>query len=111
MTWHETHLRWQAMREIEDAINDGPAGVLPWNERYEQIFHTRDGLIRALEYRWSLIGQAQLDPELPEEVLAETFRTITTEHAPLLEVLEAYASREEKIGDRVHEGVSVDVNV
>lgn len=107
MTWQETHARWQAIREIEAAIDNGPAGVLPWNQRYEQIFRTRDGLVRALEYRWNLILQAQLDPELPEDVLAETFRKITVRHAPLLCVLESY-SRRPAVDE--HEGASADVH-
>lgn len=93
MSWHETHRRWQAIRDVEAEIDAGPAGVLPWNERYADIFGSRDELVRALEYRWSLIVQAQLDPELSEDVLAETFRKVTLRHAPLLGVLDAYSRR------------------
>lgn len=91
MTWSETHDRWRAIREVEEAIDRGPAGVLPWDDRLERIFGDRDGLVRALEYRWNLIVQAQLDPELPEDVLAETRRAIVRRHAGLLGVLGRYA--------------------
>lgn len=91
MSWHETHLRWRAVRDVESELDNGPAGVLPWNERYAEIFGTRENLVRALEYRWSLIVDAQLDPELPDVVVAETFRDITLRHASLLGVLEAYS--------------------
>lgn len=109
MTWQETHRRWHAIREIEAAIDDGPAGVLPWNDRYEQIFHTRAELVRALEYRWTLIMQAQLDPELPDDVLAETFRDITLRHAPLLGVLETHAREASSTEDRAAVNVRVHV--
>ena len=110
MTWQETHARWQAIREIEAEIDSGPAGVLPWNDRYEQIFHTRAELVAALEYRWKLIVQAQLDPELSEDALAETFRDITLRHAPLLGVLDRY-SHGVSAADRPSEGVDPYVHV
>ena len=91
MSWQETHRRWRAIRDVEAEIDTGAPGVLPWNERYAEVFGTRDELLRALEYRSSLIVQAQLDPELPDDVLAETFRDITLRHAPLLGVLDAYS--------------------
>lgn len=110
MTWQETHARWQAIREIEVEIEAGPAGVLPWNERYEQIFHTRAELVAALEYRWRLIVQAQMDPELCEDTLAKTFRDITLRHAPLLGVLDRYA-RGASADDSSTEGATADVHV
>lgn len=106
MTWQETRMRWQALREIETAIDDGPVGDLPWNERYEQIFHSRAELLRTLEYRWNLMVQAQLDPELPDHVLAATFREMTLRHAPLLAVFERHSA----VAGWIREGVSADVH-
>ena len=105
MSWQETRERWQAIREVVAAIDEGPAGVLPWNDRYERIFVNRDELVRALEYRWKLIVQAQLDPDLPEDVLAETFRDITLRHAPLLGVLDRYSHTGESVAGDVGQGV------
>ncbi len=110
MTWQETHERWQAIREVEAEIEAGHAGVLPWNERFEQIFHTRAELVAVLEYRWRLIVQAQMDPELCEDTLAETFRDITLRHAPLLAVLDTYA-RGVSADDLSIEGATADVHV
>lgn len=94
MSWDETRRRWRAIRDVEAEIDDGRPGELPWNERYAEVFGTRDELLRALEYRWTLIVQAQLDPELSEDVLAATFRDITLRHAPLLGVLDAHRGRD-----------------
>ncbi|MGH3359735.1 MAG: hypothetical protein ACRDO7_13115, partial [Nocardioidaceae bacterium] len=60
MTWHETHARWRAIREVEEAIDADPAGDLPWNAHLAEVFGDRSGLLRALEYRWTLVVQAQL---------------------------------------------------
>lgn len=91
MTWEQTHARWRAIREveaaIEDSADDSADGDLPWHDDYAEIFGDREGLLRALEYRWSLTVQAQLDPELPEPVLEETWQRITARHAGLLRVL------------------------
>lgn len=111
MSWQQTHRRWRAIRDVEAEIHAGPAGVLPWNDRYAELFGSRAELVRALEYRWSLIVDAQLDPELPEDTLAETFREITLRHAPLLGVLDAYSRRSVPEGVTGPEGASEDVRV
>lgn len=90
MSWEETHRRWNAIREITSAIENDPTGELPWCDEYAEIFGDRDGLVHALEYRWTLMVQAQLDPELPDAVLAETFRDLTVRNAGLLRVLDRH---------------------
>ena len=103
MTWRETHDRWQAIREVEEAIDRDPSGVLPWSERLEAVFGDRDGLLRALAYRWNLIVQAQLDPELSDDVLAETRRELTRRHAGLLRVLCRYARVDDVVVEHARE--------
>ncbi|UYM07454.1 hypothetical protein [Solicola gregarius] len=94
MSWDETRRRWQAIREITSVIERDATGELPWDETYAEIFGDRDSLVRALEYRWTLMVQAQLDPELPDAVLAETFRKLTVRNAGLLRVLDRCANGE-----------------
>jgi hypothetical protein len=75
MTWNETHRRWQALRSIEDDLAAG-APEPPWNEEYAELFGDRDGLLAALQYRWRLSRDAQLDTHLPEHVLEEQRRRL-----------------------------------
>ena len=99
MSWDETHRRWQAIREVIAQIETDAGGDLPWSDEYAEIFGDRDGLVHALRYRWKLIVQAQLDPELPEGVLAETFREIVVRNASLLRVLDRYTEGVPYVGD------------
>lgn len=108
MSWEETHRRWYAIRDMIARIEDDPTGELPWREEYAPIFGDPDGLVRALEYRWRLIVEAQLDPELPDGVLAETFRDITVRNAGLLRVLDRHTEGAPYAGAaRRVEGVAV----
>lgn len=88
MTWHETHLRLQALREVEALANAVPDGSLPWNDRYDDIFGTRESLVAALRYRWRLTLQAQLDSQLPESYLDERRRELSTQHVGVLRILD-----------------------
>ncbi|UPK75127.1 hypothetical protein MU582_00390 [Nocardioidaceae bacterium SCSIO 66511] len=99
MSWDETHRRWQAVREVIAQIDIDASGELPWRSEYAEIFGDRDGLVHALRYRWKLIVQAQLDPELSEDVLAETFRDIMVRNAGLLRVLDRYTEGVPYVGD------------
>jgi hypothetical protein len=69
MGWTRTNEWWRALREVcaELELREGcaelelrgGAGELPWHPRYAEIFGDREGLRRALLYRWTLISQAQ----------------------------------------------------
>ena len=85
MSWQRTHDWWDALREAEAAADRD--GVLPWRAGYEPLFGDRHGLLLALRYRWSLLVEAQVDPELPPAVRERTWRDLTARHAGLLRVL------------------------
>lgn len=74
------------MREAEAAIDRD--GELPWHAGYAELFGDRHGLVLALKYRWSLLVEAQVDPELPEHVRERLWRDLTTRRANLLRVLD-----------------------
>jgi hypothetical protein len=93
MTWQRTHDWWHAVREAEAAIERDPDGELPWRAGYAELFGDRDGLVRALAYRWSLLMSAQVDPELPELVLERTRRDLNARHAGLLRLLDRWPLR------------------
>lgn len=78
MTWAETNRRMDALREVETALTADPDRV-PWRPGYEELFGTPDGLVQALRYRWRLRLQAQLDPELDEDVLDATVARLRRE--------------------------------
>src|SRR5262245_22590485 len=86
MSWQRTHDWWSALREAEAGLDQG--GVLPWREEHEGLFGDRQGLLLALRYRWSLLVEAQLDPELPTHVRARTRRDLAARHAALLRLLD-----------------------
>jgi hypothetical protein len=86
MSWQRTHDWWHAVREAEAAIDRD--GVLPWRAEYERLFGDRHGLLLALRYRWTLLVEAQVDPELPEHVRERTWRDLTARHAGLLRMLD-----------------------
>lgn len=78
MTWTQTHRRMDALREAEAALTADPDRV-PWRAGYEELFGTPDGLIEAMRYRWRLQLQAQLDPELDDDVLDATVARLRRE--------------------------------
>jgi hypothetical protein len=59
MSWARTSEWWRALREVSAELELRQDGRLPWQPRYAEIFGDRDGLRRALRYRWTLIEQAQ----------------------------------------------------
>lgn len=87
MTYQETHLRHLAIREIEAAANDDPTGELRWKDEYAVLFGDRTGLLKALRYRWDLMTQTQLDPDLDERVLDELARRLRERNRGLLAIL------------------------
>lgn len=88
MTWTETHRRWQALSEIEALANASESDELPWNAEYAAIFGDRASLAEALQYRWDLNRNTQLDSQLPEDVFAEQRRRLISRNAGVLRVLE-----------------------
>lgn len=99
MTWHETHLRWQALRDIEALADQDPTGTLPWNQEYAALFGTREQLLAALRYRWNLAREAQLDSHLDEDELEAARRDLSARQAGVLRILTRYvARREEDLG-------------
>ena len=54
MSWHETHLRSQALRDVEAAIDRDPSAALPWHDTYADLFGDAAGLAAYLRYRWRL---------------------------------------------------------
>jgi hypothetical protein len=91
MSWHETHRRWQALREVESTA--ARTGRLPWREDYEEIFGDRSQLVAALRHRWRQTVQAQLDPQLPETVYDEVRERLSREHRGVLRVLADHGDR------------------
>lgn len=83
MTWEQTHRRLDALRETETALMTSPDRV-PWRPGYEELFGTPEGLAEALRYRWRLRLQAQIDPELDNDVLDETVARLRREMPPLV---------------------------
>lgn len=83
MTWAQTHRRQQALRETEAALKTSPDRI-PWRPGYEELFGTPGGLAEALRYRWRLQIQAQIDPELDDDVLDETVARLRREMPPLV---------------------------
>jgi hypothetical protein len=75
MSWTRTHEWWQALLEVVAEIEWRQDGVLPWEPRYAEIFGDRDGLRRALAYRWALIQQAHEDWPL-DAALAARLRAV-----------------------------------
>ncbi|WP_110207338.1 hypothetical protein [Nocardioides daejeonensis] len=91
MSWHETHRRWQLLREVEETIARHDDGQLPWREEYASVFGDPDGLRTALVHRIRVARQAQLDPDLSEEELVETHRELAQRHRAVLRVLRSSA--------------------
>lgn len=91
MTWHETHLRWQALRAIEAAADQDPTGTLPWDEEYAALFGSRANLLAALRYRWNLAREAQLDSRLDEDELEAARRDLSARQAGVLRILTRHA--------------------
>lgn len=89
MTWTQTHLRWQALREIEALANAG-CTELPWNAEYAEIFGDRDALVAALRYRWRLTLSTQLDTHLSEQVLEEQRARLEQRHGAVLRMVQRY---------------------
>lgn len=75
MTWTETHLRWQALRAVEAALDEqfdrGVEPTVPWSDELAALFGSEAGLLAALRYRCELAYRAQMDVNLPERVLDE----------------------------------------
>lgn len=101
--WHLTNLRLRALRKISAEIEADPTGELPWKDEYAELFGDPDGLLRALEYRWKVTVQAQLDPELPEDVLAETFRDLMVRNVGLLRLLDQTGLDRTEVAEHVHD--------
>ncbi len=87
MTWQETHIRLQLLREVEDTIARRDDGRLPWREGYAEVFGDVTGLRAQLAYRIRLARQAQLDPNLAQEDLEEAHREMAARHRAVLRVL------------------------
>jgi hypothetical protein len=86
MSWTETHLRWQALQEIE-ALASAGCDELPWNAEYAEIFGDRDNLAAALRYRLKLARDAQIDTHMPETVLEEQRLRLVERNADLVRLL------------------------
>ncbi|KAA1420196.1 hypothetical protein F0U44_07155 [Nocardioides humilatus] len=95
MTWSETKLRWRVMREIEDLFLSDPAAELPWREDYAELFGDRDGLTKALRYRWQLSRDAQLDTYAPEAAWDEQVSRLDLRTRMLIRRLDDSAGREQ----------------
>lgn len=85
MTWTETHRRWQALRRVEEQLQDG--ADVPWDEEYAEIFGDREGLVAALRYRWELARTTQSDPTLRRPVRDEQLRRLAVRSRGVLRVL------------------------
>jgi hypothetical protein len=90
MTWHDTRVRWQILREIEASTHDDPTGALPWNDEYAEVFGDRESLIAALRYRWTNAQRAQFDLFNTEPVLDERFCGLLEQQAGVLRILERH---------------------
>jgi hypothetical protein len=93
MSWTRTSEWWQALREVSDELERTQDGVIPWRERYTDIFGDRTSLLQALRYRWTLIFQAQgaaPDWSVGERVLHDA--KLAERHAGLLRAIAADAS-------------------
>lgn len=97
MTWSETHRRWRALREVEEALATG--ADLPWNDEYAAIFGEPARLVEAIRYRRRLSYETQLDSHLPEHVLDEQRRRLEHRFAGVRRLLDRYDTIEE--ADRV----------
>lgn len=93
MTWNETHLRWRALREIEERLAGSATDQLPWTAEYAALFGDRAGLVTALRYRWQLSVDTQLDTHLPEQVLEEQRRQLEWRSRGVRRVLDAEEAR------------------
>ncbi|MFL6157080.1 MAG: hypothetical protein ACJ72D_13350 [Marmoricola sp.] len=91
MSWNQTHLRWQALQEIE-AMADAGCTELPWNDDYAAIFGDRDGLVAVLRYRWHLSQSTQLDTHLSERVLEEQRARLEARHAGILRMVQNHGA-------------------
>lgn len=102
MSWTRTHEWWQALLEVVAEIEHRQDGTLPWQPRYAEIFGDRDGLRRALAYRWTLIQQAQV--EEPYEANGRPSRealTLAARHRAVRRVLDATPERIPASADHV----------
>ncbi|HEX4190385.1 MAG TPA: hypothetical protein VHZ06_05265 [Marmoricola sp.] len=107
MSWTETHRRWQALHEIEALANAG-CEELPWNAEYADIFGDRESLAAALDYRWRLNRDAQLDTHLSEAVLEEQRTRLQARNAGVLRLLRNHGSRVAPVLAIVPDAPSVD---
>lgn len=90
MSWTRTHEWWQALLEAVAEIERRQDGSLPWQPRYAEIFGDREGLRRALAYRWTLIQQAQLEePYEPDGRPSRESRSLAARHRAVRLVLGA----------------------
>ena len=109
MSWKETNLRQQTLREVTATIEADPCAGLPWRDDYTEIFGDRAGLVNALRVRWNHMVEAQLDPELPEAVFDELRDRLTTDNAGVLRLLNRRVRRDlgrVEFQDRVYEYAS-----
>lgn len=95
MTWSETKRRWRVLREIEDLFLADPAAELPWAEEYAELFGDREGLTKALRYRWQLARDAQLDTHAPEAAWDEQLSRLDLRTRMLIRRLDGGAGREQ----------------
>lgn len=93
MTWHETHERTRIVREVEAHAATDLSGHLPWEESWAPYFGSRDGLLAALRSRWDRTCEAQLDSDAGEAAFQDTLRRLRRDHAGVLRILGAHASR------------------
>jgi hypothetical protein len=92
MCWTETHERYRIIREVVEAAEADSTGTLPWRDEYAVYFGDRDGLVAALRQRWQRTCQAQLDPNLSEELMSEYHRRLLRQNAAVLRILDQHAA-------------------
>jgi hypothetical protein len=90
MGWTRTTEWWRTLRQVCDELERRDDGQLPWQPRYADVFGDREGLLRALRYRWTLIAQAQgaeTTWSVGERVLHDA--ALAEKHRAMLRVIDA----------------------
>lgn len=83
MSWSDTHVRWQVVKQVETALVADSDAALRWRPEYAGVFADREALVAFLRYRWTLRLDAQLDPSRTEMVLDERHPALASARAGL----------------------------
>ncbi len=85
MSWSDTHRYYRTLREIETALDRDRDGVVRWHPGYAAIFGSPAGLHLALQRRWRLLLEAQVEVLLDDGGRpARQVREVAAAHPGLL---------------------------